>query len=157
MIDARFFTNAGPFTLGELADRLGSKLANGAPRDFNVTDLAPLDQARASEVALFADGRYRSAFERTKAGIVVTNGKLVRDPPSTDCHLICVAAPRQAFAELAWLFYPRVDEVLGFYDERTNASLDEASRVADSARIGSGTIIGARTTLARMRSSVPGS
>ena len=42
MIDPRFFTNAGPFTLGDLADRLGGKLADRAPRDFVVTDLAML-------------------------------------------------------------------------------------------------------------------
>ena len=61
MADPRFFTNVGPFTLGELADRLGGTLAGGAPRDFTVTDLATLEDAKGSEIAMFGDRRYREA------------------------------------------------------------------------------------------------
>ena len=146
MIDSRFFTNAGPFTLGDLADRLKGTLADGAVRDFNVTDLAMLDEAQPSEVAMFADRRYRTGFESTQAGAVVTGLDLARSPSAAP-HLIGVAVPRQAFAEIAWLFYPKAEEALGLSDERAMARIGAGCRIADTARIGRGAVIGAGTTI----------
>jgi UDP-3-O-[3-hydroxymyristoyl] glucosamine N-acyltransferase len=147
MIDPRFFTNAGPFKLGDLADRLGGNLADGAPRDFIVTDLAMLDQAQPSEIALFADHRYRKAFTQTRAGVVVTSRELIKAPAADAPHFIHVALPRQAFAEVAWLFYPKTEEALGIEDERGAAKIGEGCRIADSARIAKGAEIGARTVI----------
>jgi len=148
MTDSRFFTNAGPFTLGGLADRLKGTLADRAVRDFSVTDLAMLDDARGSEIAMFADRRYRAGFESTLAGVVVTSLALVRDLADTARHLIGVAVPRQAFAEIAWLFYPETEEALGLSDERDTAHVGHGCRIADTARIGKGATIGAGTTIA---------
>ncbi|MDB5393308.1 MAG: UDP-3-O-[3-hydroxymyristoyl] glucosamine N-acyltransferase [Rhodospirillales bacterium] len=148
MIDPRFFANAGPFTLGDLADRLGGSLADDAPRDFAITDLAMLDEAHASEIALFADSRYRAAFAATKAGVVITRPDLMRNGPVTGGpHLIHVPMPRQALAEIAWLFYPLVEEALGLTDEREAAIIGEGCRIATSAIVGKGVQIGARTLI----------
>lgn len=147
MIDPRFFTNAGPFTLGSLADRLKGQLADSALRDFNVTDLAMLDEAQGSEIAMFADRRYRAGFESTKAGAVVTSLDLVRTRSASTPHLIGVAAPRQAFAEIAWLFYPKTEEALGLTDDRNSAQIGDGCRIADTARIGRGAVIGAGSTV----------
>ena len=147
MIDSRFFTNAGPFTLGDLADRLKGALADKAARDFSVTDLAMLDEAKGTEIAMFADRRYRASFEGTKAGVVVTGPELVRTPSDSTPHLIGVTMPRQAFAEVAWLFYPKTEEALGLSDERDAAQIGEGCRIADTARIGRGAVIGAGTTI----------
>ena len=101
MIDPRFYSNAGPFSLGELADRLGGTLDVGAPRDSKITDLALLHDARETEIALFAiDRRYREAFYATRAAVVVTRPGLVLDRPPNCPFLILVADPRQALAEL---------------------------------------------------------
>ena len=147
MIDSRFFTNAGPFTLGGLADQLKGTLADSAVRDFSVTDLAMLDEAQGSEIAMFADRRYRAGFESTRAGVVVTSLDLARNPADTAPHLIGVAVPRQAFAEIAWLFYPKAEEALGLTDERGMARIGEGCHIADTARIGRGSVIGAGTTI----------
>jgi len=147
MIDSRFFANAGPFTLGGLADRLKGQLAATALRDFSVTDLAMLDEAQGSEIAMFADRRYRAGFESTLAGVVVTSLDLVRTLSDSIPYLIGVALPRQAFAEIAWLFYPKTDEALGLSDEREAAHIGDGCRIADTARIGKGAVIGAGTTI----------
>jgi UDP-3-O-[3-hydroxymyristoyl] glucosamine N-acyltransferase len=147
MIDSRFFTNAGPFTLGGLADRLKGTLAESAARDFSVTDLAMLDEAQGTEIAMFADRRYRAGFESTRAGVVVTSLDLVRNLADTAPHLIGVSVPRQAFAEIAWLFYPVTEEALGIADERAMALIGDGGRIADTARIGRGAVVGARATI----------
>ena len=126
MIDPRFFTNAGPFTLGDLVDRLGGTLSDGAPRDFRVTDLATLEDASPSEITLFADRRYRDAFQRTAAGVVLTNQELAKSRTDGGAHLIVVPQPRHALAEVGWLFYPRTSEALG---------LDDAGRAMEHAQV----------------------
>ena len=147
MIDPRFYSNAGPFTLGDLADRLGGSLAEGAPRDFMVTDLALLHDARETEIALFADRRYRAAFETTRAAVVVTRSGLVHDRPTEPPWLLLVHDPRQALAELAWAFYPTTGEALGLPEQLGDAKIGEDCRIAASASIGKGAEIGARTTV----------
>ena len=147
MIDPRFFTNAGPFTLGDIADRLGGSLSDGAPRDLGVADLAMLEDAGPTEIALFADRRYRDAFMHTKAGMVVTTQELAATLPASNTHLIFVAQPRHALAEIAWLFYPKTTEALGLDDEGRAAALANGAQVADTARIGKGAEIGARTVI----------
>jgi UDP-3-O-[3-hydroxymyristoyl] glucosamine N-acyltransferase len=147
MIDPRFFTNAGPIALGDLADRLGGTLAEGAPRDFMLTDLAMLDDAGETEIALFTDHRYRAAFAKTRAAAVVTRSELIRDRPTGLPYLIYVRQPREAFAEIAWLFYPKTDEALGMPDQMGDADIGEGCRIAPSASIGKGATIGARTAI----------
>jgi UDP-3-O-[3-hydroxymyristoyl] glucosamine N-acyltransferase len=147
MIDQRFFTNAGPLTLGQIADRLGGALAPGAPRDLAITDLAELDQAGPGELGLFSDNRYRQAFAATGAGAVLTTADLAPAAPPSGAALILVAQPRLAFAEAAWLFYPRIEEALGLDDERAAASIGDGAQIARTAIIGHGAIIGARTRI----------
>ncbi len=147
MIDPRFFTNVGPFTLGHLADRLGGELSDGAPRGMPITDLAMLDDALDSEIAMFADSRYRKSFAGTRAGVVVTSRELARNTKPTGPHFLYVPVPRSAFAEIAWLFYPKTVEPLGLVDERDEAELGEGCRIAESARVGKNAVIGARTTV----------
>ena len=147
MIDPRFHANAGPFTLGDLADRLGGELDAGAPRDLRITDLALLHDARETEIALFTDRRYRDAFNTTKAAVVVTRPALVLDRPPNGPLLILVKEPRQALAELAWTFYPKTGEALGLPDQLGAHTIGKDCRIAASASIGKGAVIGDRTTI----------
>jgi UDP-3-O-[3-hydroxymyristoyl] glucosamine N-acyltransferase len=147
MIDPRFYTNAGPFTLGFLADRLGGTLTEGAPRDLEITDLALLHDAGETEIAIFTDRRYRPAFETTKAAVVVTRSGLAPDRPAARPHLILVPEPRQALAEIAWTFYPKTGEALGLPEQLGEARIGEGCRITASASIGKGAEIGPRTTV----------
>jgi UDP-3-O-[3-hydroxymyristoyl] glucosamine N-acyltransferase len=147
MADPRFFTNVGPFTLGELADRLGGTLADGAPRDFTVTDLSTLEDAKGSEIAMFGDRRYRDAVRLTKAGVILTSPEFAASLADSAAHLILVAKPRNALAEIAWLFYPKTQEALGLDDEGRAAALANGALIADTAKIGTNAVIGARTVI----------
>jgi UDP-3-O-[3-hydroxymyristoyl] glucosamine N-acyltransferase len=147
MADPRFFTNAGPFTLGEIADKLGGQLSEGAPRDFAITDLATLETAQSSEISLFADRRYRDAFNATGAGAILTSRELAANLPAGDPRLIVVPKPREALAEVGWLFYPKTAEAMGLDDEGRAAALANGALIADTARIGRDAAIGARTVI----------
>ncbi len=147
MIDPRFFDNAGPFMLHDLAAKLGGTLADPAAADFAVTGIANLDDATETEIGMFSDARYRDMFDKTRAGVVVTTPDLGGNRPAGNAQLILVKNPKLAFAEAGWLFYPKVDETLGLEDERTAATIGENCRIAPSAVIGRGAIIGAGTRI----------
>jgi UDP-3-O-[3-hydroxymyristoyl] glucosamine N-acyltransferase len=148
MIDPRFFTNTGPYSLGELAEKIGGQLAADAPRDQMVTDLATLDEASGTEIAMFGDRRYRDAVNVTRAGVLLTTPDLASNLQGVAAHLIIVAKPREAMAEIAWIFYPHVDEPLGLDDGGRAGALANGAVLAETARIGRNTQIGARTVVA---------
>jgi UDP-3-O-[3-hydroxymyristoyl] glucosamine N-acyltransferase len=143
MIDPRFFDNAGPFMLYDLAAKLGGALADPAAADFPVTGIADLDEAGETELGMFSDARYRDLFDRTRAGVVATSPDLGSNRQAGNAQLILVKNPKLAFAEAGWLFYPKVDETLGLEDERVAATIGENCRIAPGAVIGRGAVIGA--------------
>jgi UDP-3-O-[3-hydroxymyristoyl] glucosamine N-acyltransferase len=147
MIDPRFFANAGPFPLGAIAGHIGGRLAPSAPADFMVTDLANLEDAQCTELSLFGDGRYRAAFDRTRAGVILTQPDLVDNFPKGGAHLIFVDAPRFAFAEAAWMFYPDTPDALGLEDAGGDYTKGDGCRISKSANIGKGARIGARSLI----------
>jgi UDP-3-O-[3-hydroxymyristoyl] glucosamine N-acyltransferase len=146
MIDPRFFSNAGPFALGEIVDRIGGRLIGDRPRDMIVTDLAVLEEATESELCMFGDGRYRPAFENTRAGVVLVNADLLRDPAPRAPALVAVVNTRLAFAQAALMFYPSTPHAIGF-DQSTEISLGLGCRAHPAAIIGKGAEIGARTSI----------
>jgi UDP-3-O-[3-hydroxymyristoyl] glucosamine N-acyltransferase len=146
MIDPRFFNNAGPFSLGQLLDLTGGRLVGDASRGSEITDLATLDEATETELCMFGDGRYRSAFERTRAGVVLVNADLVRELTPPHAALVAVANTRLAFAQAAWMFYPSTPHAIGF-DHSPDIVLGEGCRVHASAILGRGAEIGERTQI----------
>jgi UDP-3-O-[3-hydroxymyristoyl] glucosamine N-acyltransferase len=147
MIDPRFFTNTGPYSVAEVAARIDGQLKPGVPGDLMLTDLATLEEAGPTEVAMFGDRRYRDAANRTRAGVVLTTVDLAPGLPDLGAHIVIVAKPREAMGEVAWLFYPKIEEALGFDDGGRAAALANGAKVADTAKIGSRAEIGARTMI----------
>ena len=80
MTDSRFYDRAGPFTLGEIAGRIGAELAKGDPADLKLTDVAALEGAEGGDISLFSDAKYANAFAVTKASVVITSDKLAGLP-----------------------------------------------------------------------------
>lgn len=147
MADTRFFKNVGPFRLGELAARVGGRLASSAPTEFPVTDLATLEDAETSELSMFGDSRYRDAFDRTRAGAVLTSPEFAEGYAPREPYLIVVPSPRLAYAEAAWLFYPSAGENSIIESRASDATLGDGCCLASSAVIGQGAAIGARTQI----------
>src|SRR5690349_10471400 len=104
MTDDRFYDRAGPFTLGEIAGRIGAEVAKGDPADLKLRDVASLESAEPGDVSLFSDAKYANAFAVTNASLVITNEKLATLPHGVT--LLVVPNPRLAFAQVGHIFYP---------------------------------------------------
>src|SRR5215475_8968621 len=104
MTDDRFYERAGPFSLGEIAARLGAEVAKGEPSDLKLRDVASLESAEPGDISLFSDAKYANAFAVTKASVVITSDKLASLPHGVVA--LVVPNPRLAFAQVGHIFYP---------------------------------------------------
>ena len=132
MTDSRFYDRAGPFSLGEIASRIGAEVAKGDPAELKLTDVASLESAEAGDISLFSDAKYANAFAVTKASVVITSDKLASLPHGV--VLLIVPNPRLAFAQVGHIFYPAA---------KLQAGVHPAEPVHPTAFIGNGTEIGA--------------
>jgi UDP-3-O-[3-hydroxymyristoyl] glucosamine N-acyltransferase len=132
MTDSKFYDRAGPFTLGEIAGRIGAEVAKGDPIDLKLTDVASLESAEAGDISLFSDAKYANAFAVTKASVVITSDKLAALPHGV--VLLIVPNPRLAFAQVGHIFYPPA---------KLQPGVRAAQPVHPTAVIGTGTEIGA--------------
>src|SRR5579862_3254939 len=107
MADPRFYRRAGPFSLAEIATRIGAQLADHPmAHELAITDIAPLDEAEPGHLSLFAEPSHRPAFEATRAGAVLTSRSLAAAAPTDARGLMFSEAPRLHFTAIARLFYP---------------------------------------------------
>ncbi len=138
MADPRFFDRAGPFPLGRVASAAGAVLADGAPTDRSIGDVAALDRADATCLTYFDSARLKPALARTQAGAVV-----VRDvhralvPPGAVA--VVATEPLRAFALAARLFYPEAGRGATSIDP--NAHVHVEARLGDGVQIGAGVVI----------------
>lgn len=147
MADPRFFKNAGPFTLGRLAELTGAQLSDPASADRKVDDVAALQEADASKVSFFTNRKYAEAFKATKAGACFVHPDLAALAPS---GTVCLVSknPHRAYALAAQAFYP--EEPVREFRAPTavidpTATLGEGCSIEHGAVIGKNVKIGART------------
>ena len=138
MTDDRFYERAGPFTLGEIATKLGAEIAKGEPADLKLRDVASLESAEAGDISLFSDAKYANAFAVTKASVVITSDRLAALPHGVT--LLVVPNPRLAFAQVGHIFYPPPKLQPGM---RAAAPVHPTATVGDGSEIGPGGEIGA--------------
>lgn len=147
MADQRFFRRAGPFRLGELAERIGAQLEDPAANDCRIEDLANLTDARPGELSLLTERRHMQAFTATRASAVVTSNDFTGAASAGRTHLVVVPEPRLAYARLGKLFYPSPRMESGT-DPRAvvaaDARIGEACRIEAGAMIGAGAMVGDR-------------
>ncbi|HKQ45367.1 MAG TPA: UDP-3-O-(3-hydroxymyristoyl)glucosamine N-acyltransferase [Rhizomicrobium sp.] len=132
MTDDRFYERAGPFSLAEIAGRIGAEISKGDPADLKLSDVAALESAQAGDISLFSDAKYANAFAVTKASVVITNDKLAALPHGV--VLLIVPNPRLAFAQVGHIFYPPA---------KLQAGVRAVEPVHPTAFVGNGTEIGA--------------
>lgn len=138
MTDDRFYERAGPFSLADIAARIGAELGKGEPRDLKLRDVASLENAEAGDVSLFSDAKYANAFAVTKASVVITSDKLSTMPHGV--VLLVVPNPRLAFAQVGHIFYPPIKPTPGL---RPTVPIHPTAKVGDGTEIGPGGEIGA--------------
>ena len=141
MTDDRFYQRAGPFTLVEIASRIGAEGEKGAP-DVTLRDVASLESAEAGDVSLFSDAKYANAFAVTKASLVITSERLATHPHGVT--LLVVPNPRLGFAQVGHIFYPPAKLQAGV---RTAEPVHPTAFVGNGTEIGAGAQIGAHAKI----------
>jgi UDP-3-O-[3-hydroxymyristoyl] glucosamine N-acyltransferase len=143
MADPRFFANAGPFTLGELARRGGAELGQGADAGRRITDVAPLDTAGADHISFLDNRKYIDAFANSRAGACVVNAAVAgRAPPGM--ALLLAPDPYRSYAKIARAFYPVPPPEAGV---SARAVVDSEAVLGEGCRIEPGAVIGARAEI----------
>jgi len=119
---------AGPFTLGEIASRLGGRVAGDA--GILIRQVGSLEKGSAGQIAFFNAPRLKAQLAETRASAVILapeNEKLTRLPR------IVTENPYAYFARVSQLFNPPV----------TQAGIHPSAVIAPNARLGKGVSIGA--------------
>jgi UDP-3-O-[3-hydroxymyristoyl] glucosamine N-acyltransferase len=141
MTDDRFYQRAGPFSLAEIASRIGAEPEKGTP-DIRLRDVASLESAQAGDVSLFSDTKYANAFAVTKASVVITSEKLVILPHGVT--VLVVPNPRLTFAQVGHIFYPPAKLQAGV---RPAVPVHPTAFIGDGTEIGAGAQIGAHAKI----------
>lgn len=149
MADPRFFERAGPFTLGELAERCGARLAAADLAGRPIDDVATLDQAGPGQLTFLDNPKYAEAFAVTRAGACILHEKHAGLAPS-GVALLLSPKPYLAYARAAQIFYPTPVATPGIHPTAVvdpTAQLGAGVAVAPHAVIEGGAVIGAGSSI----------
>ncbi len=136
MADPRFHRRAGPFRLGEIAERAGARLSGGANPETLITDVAPLQSAGADELSFLDNVAYLEAFAASAAGTCVVAPAHVARAPS-GMALLITEQPYRAYARAAQSFYPKRPPEPGI---APNATVDPSASLGPGCRIEAGDV-----------------
>ncbi len=143
MADARFFRNAGPFTLAQLARIAQCELraADDDQREF--TDVAPLHQAGRDDVSFLDNRRYLDAFQESGAGACIVAPAMAEKAPA-GMALLVSPKPYLTYAQVAAAFYP---EAQADGTRHPSAIVDETAEIGAGASIGAYAVIGPHASI----------
>ncbi len=119
----------GPLTLGEIASRLGGRVA-GDPQ-LSIRQVGSLENAGEGQIAFLANPRYKAQLAATRAAAVIVS---TENEALTSLPRIVCDDPYAYFARLSQLFNPLTLQPAGIHP---------AAVVAPGARIGARVAIGA--------------
>lgn len=136
MADPRFFTNRGPFTLGELARIADADLVRGDP-ERSITDVAALDAAGPSELSFLDNKKYADQARSTTAAACLVRPEDQDLLPEGSAPLV-TAEPYRAYARIAAAFYPDAGAAA---PDAPNEPIDPRARLARDCRIEPGAVV----------------
>ncbi len=145
MADPGFFEVAGPFTVADIAVRIGATVAGAAAPARVLRDVAPLQIATGDQLAFIDNRKYLDAFRRSRAGAVVVHPSLAGEAPADLCLLV-TERPYRAYAIAAQAFYPEPPPVPWISPD---ARIDATARIGEGSRIEHFAVIGANARIGR--------
>jgi len=139
LADTRFFTNAGPFLLSDLAARAGAELKNAADPRRAVIDVAPLEVAGPEHLSFLDNKKYADAFTASRAGACLVRPEFADRAPE-GMALLLTDDPYRAYARVASSFYPLPPLIPGV---AATASVHPSAKLGAGCQIDPGAVIGA--------------
>ena len=143
MADPRFFDRCGPFSLQQLAELSGARLANSAGNSRLFEDVAPLETAGPSDVTFLDNRKYLDAFVRSGAGAAFVDDWAAERAPA-GMALLIAGNPYKAYALAAQAFYPAAAPAAR---RAGSAFIDPSACVPEDCEIAENVVIEARARL----------
>lgn len=144
MVDRRFFTNQGPFTVRELAAATGAQLRTGDDAARAMGDVAPLDRATSADVSFFDNSKYIDQFLSSQAGLCFVRPKFADRAPQ-GMTVLLTEDPYRCYALAAQKFYPadsHTGEIAASAVIHPTASFGKHVTIGDGAVIAAHVVIG---------------
>jgi UDP-3-O-[3-hydroxymyristoyl] glucosamine N-acyltransferase len=138
-----FFERTGPFTLGDIAEKVGAKLTDESDSARSIGDVRPLRTAGPRDLAFFDNRKYMDQLTATAAGAcVVSNGDVGRTPPTA--ATLTTTTPYLSFARALRLFYPDAlrSKAANSCAIESGRLIHPTAQIAESATIEPGAVIG---------------
>lgn len=143
MADPRFFAQAGPFTLRELAEATGAEIAGAGTPDDRYVDVAPLSAAGPETISFLDNRQYVAQFQASRAGACLVHPDLVDRAPQ-GMALLVTREPYRAYAAVAALFHPVARPPAGVH---ASAVVDPTAVLGEDVVVQAGAVIGARAEI----------
>ncbi len=137
MADPRFFKNAGPFSLGEIAKITGADLRPETDLNIMVEDVATLESAGPKDVSFLDNNKYVGAFENSAAGVCIVKSRYADQAPR-GMLLLLSAEPYKAYARLAQAYYP---QLTGGFEVAKAAHVHPSASLGANCAVGAGAVI----------------
>jgi UDP-3-O-[3-hydroxymyristoyl] glucosamine N-acyltransferase len=129
----------GPFTLGEIARRLGGRVAGDS--QTLIRQVGSLEHAAAGQISFLSDSKHAASLAATRATAVIVapeNEKLTKLP-----RIVC-DAPYAYFAKVSQLFNPLVVQASGVHP---SAVVAKSAKLGKNVSIGAGCVLGDGVTI----------
>lgn len=143
MADPRFFIRQGPFTLAELAQHTGSRLADDALAGKTVSDVAPLDRAEPKDIAFLDNPKYVDSFRFSRAGACFIRERYADMAPAGTA-LVFTEDPYRCYALTSQRFYPVHAPGDGI---AKTAIIDQTAKLGKDCHVQHGAVIGANVEI----------
>lgn len=149
MPDPRFFDAPKPVKLSVLPKHADLALSDQKDANFEISGVAPLDQARSSDLSFLDNVKYRATFRNTKAGACIIHPDYVSEAPA-GVRLLVSEHPYKAYAQVAQFLYPS-RQSKGYISDQAFVSPDavigEGCTIKAGACINKGAEIGAHSII----------
>jgi UDP-3-O-[3-hydroxymyristoyl] glucosamine N-acyltransferase len=148
-----FFERAGPFSLEQVAERVGASLAAGVDPQQLVVDVRALSDAGREHIGFLDNRKYLAQAAETQAGAVLVQPALAERLPANVAALV-TRTPYRSFALALQLFYPSAmrsqtaETAAGEPLVHPSARIEAGVRIEPGAVIGREAWIGAGTVVA---------
>lgn len=156
-----FFPEAKALTVAEIVALTGAQPRHGADGERTVTDVRPLDQAGAADLAFMDNPRYLDDLAVTRAGVLLVSRKYAARAPATAVVLEC-GDPQRAYAQCLAAMRPDAQRPRSGFESAAvspgsfvhptarlepGVAVDPGAVIGPRAEIGAGTIIGAQAVI----------
>src|SRR6202161_2586355 len=100
-----FLPNQRSLTIAEIVALTRAEPGPGVTLDAVISDIAPLDSARASDISFLGNPKYLGALATTRAGACLVMPRFAQAAPA-GLALLVTAAPYRAFVTVARALFP---------------------------------------------------